>query len=114
MNPLWLLRGSRDAPGWGLLESEAREDKIDVLLFDRDAWALMRAPEAPSKYEGLAPMAAPDALFLDPQGRSVYVAGGQEVRDPREVLACLGQQAQDLLEKIGDPDTVLERMGRVF
>lgn len=114
MDPLWLLEGPHEAPGWGPLEGDARGNRIDVLLFDRAAWALVRAPEPPTKYEGLAPKAPPDGLYLDPQGRPVYVARGEEVRGPREVLANLGPQAQELLQKIGEPDTVLERLGRVY
>jgi len=41
------------------------------------------------------------------------VAGGREVRGPLDVLATLGEPAQELLRKIGDPDAVLERLGRV-
>ncbi len=114
MDALWLLRGPHEAPGWKPLEADARGDKIELLLFDRAAWALVRAPEAPAQYPGLSPVTAPDGLYLDDQGRTVYVAGGREVRGPREVLAALGPQAQELLQKLGDPDTVLERLGRVY
>jgi len=114
MDPLWLLKGPHQAPGWKPLEADARGDKIELLLFDRAAWALVRAPEAPGQYPGLSPATPPDGLYLDDQGRTVYVAGGREVRGPREVLAALGPQAQELLQKLGDPDTVLERLGRVY
>ncbi len=114
MDPLWLLKGPHDAAGWGPLEGDARAKKVDVLMFDRDAWALMRAAEAPTGYVGLVPQPPPDGLYLDSQGRSIYLAGGQEVRGPREVIATLGPDAQELLKKIGDPDIVLERLGRVF
>ncbi|HEU4383478.1 MAG TPA: hypothetical protein VFR85_08250 [Anaeromyxobacteraceae bacterium] len=114
MDPLWLLKGPPEAPGWKPLEADSRGNKIDLLLFDRAAWALVRAPEAPAQYPGLAPVPPPDGLYLDDQGRTVYVAGGREVRGPREVLATLGPQAQELLRTIGDPDTVLERLGRVY
>lgn len=114
MEPLWLLEGPREAPGWGPLEGDARAKTIDLLLFDRAAWALVRAPQPPSHYQGLAPATPRDGLYVDDQGRSVYVAGGREVPGPLEVLATLGAQAQELLQKIGDPDTVLERLGRVY
>jgi hypothetical protein len=114
MEPLWLLEGPHEAPGWGPLEGDSRAKKVDILLFDRDAWALVRAAEAPTQYEGLLPRAPADGLYLDHQGRGVYVAGGREVRGAREVLALLGEQAQELLRKVGDPDTTLERLGRVF
>lgn len=114
MDPLWLLKGPYEAPGWKPLEADARADKIDLLLFDRAAWALVRAPEAPSQYQGLPPATPPDGLYLDDRGRSVYVAGGREVRGPGEVLAALGPQAQEMLQRTGDPDAALERLGRVY
>lgn len=113
MDPLWLLEGPYEAPGWGPLEKDARADKVDLLLFDRKAWALMRAAEAPTAYAGLVPTTPPDGLYLDDQGRGVYVVAGRAVSGPREVLATLGPQAEELLKKLGDPDAVLERLGRV-
>ncbi len=114
MDALWVLEGAHDAPGWEPLERDARAKTIDVLLFDRDAWALVRAPAAPTGYSGLAPSAARDGLYLDHQGRGVYVVGGQQVRGAAEVIAALGPQAQELLQKLGDPDVVLDRLGRVY
>jgi hypothetical protein len=114
MDPLWLLKGPYEAPGWKPLEADARADKINLLLFDRAAWALVRAPEAPAQYQGLSPVTPPDGLYLDDRGRSVYVAGGREVRGPREVLAALGPQADEMLQRVGDPDAALERLGRVY
>ena len=113
MDALWLLQGPYEAPGWRSLEADSRAKKVDLLLFDRAAWALVQAPAAPAQYEGLAPTPPPDGLYLDDQGRGIYVVGGRQVRSAREVLAALGPQAQEMLEKIGDPDTVLERLGRV-
>lgn len=113
METLWLLEGPHEARGWGPLEGDARGKKIDVLLFDRAAWALVRAAAAPTQYEGLVPTAPPDGLYLDDQGRGVYVANGAQVQGPADVLARLGKPAEELLRKIGDPDTVLERLGRV-
>ena len=114
MDAIWLLRGPYEAPGWKPLETDSRANKIDVLLFDRAAWALMRAPAAPTQYEGLVASVPHDGLYLDDQGRGIYVVGAQLVQGPKEVLATLGPQAQELLQKYGDPDTVLERMGRVY
>ncbi len=114
MNPLWLLKGSHEAPGWGPLEADARSKKVEVLLFDRDAWALLSAAAAPTEYEGLAPTTPPTGLYLDNQGRNVYIADGKKVAGAREVIASLGQAAQELLAKLGDPDVVLDRLGRVY
>ena len=113
MDSLWLLKGPYGAPGWKPLEADSRAKKIDLLLFDRAAWALLRAAEAP-RYEGLPASVPADGLYLDDQGRGIYVVGGQQVQGPREVLATLGPQAEDLLKKLGDPDVVLERLGRVY
>ena len=114
MEPLWLLRGPYEAPGWKLLEADSKAGKVDLLVFDRAAWALLRAPQPPAQYEGLPASTPPDGLYLDDHGRGVYVADGRQVQGPAEVLDRLGAQAEELLARIGDPDTVLERLGRVF
>jgi hypothetical protein len=114
MDPIWLLKGPYEAPGWGPLEADSKGKKIDILLFDRGGWAIVRAPEPPTQYEGLPASKPADGLYLDDQGRGLYVVGGLEVRSAREVLATRGEQAQELLKKIGDPDTVLERLGLVY
>jgi hypothetical protein len=114
MSPLWLLKGEYDAPGWRDLERDAKASSIDVVLFDRTAWALVRAAEPPTGYQGMAATTPPDGLYLDPNGRPLYAVGGCEVPGPEEVLAVLGEQAEALLERLGDPDTVLERLGRVY
>jgi len=114
MEPMWLLKGKHEAPGWAPLERDSREKKIDVLLFDRDAWALVRAAEPPKQYEGLVPGTPSSGLYIDNQGRHVYIADGQQVKNAAEVLATLGEPAQELMKKIGDADTVLERLGRAF
>jgi hypothetical protein len=114
MEPIWLLKAPHEAPGWTALEKDARNKTVNVLLFDRDRWALVRAPAAPTEYEGFVATPAPSGMYLDQQGRSVYVAAGIKVHDPREVIAALGAQATELLNTIGDPNTVLERLGRVY
>ncbi len=114
MDPFWMLKGRHEAPGWGPLEQDARAKKLDVVLFDRDAWALVRCATAPTQYEGLVPVTPPSGLYLDNQGRNVYIADGEQVAGPREVLATLGEAAQELLRKLGDPDVVLERLGRAY
>lgn len=114
MDRLWLLEGPYEAPGWKPLEADSRANRIDLLLFDRAAWALARAPEAPSQYEGLVASTPADGLYLDDQGRGVYVVGGRQVQGPGDVLDTMGPEAQELLRKMGDPDAVLERLGRVY
>ncbi len=114
MDTMWLLKGTHDANGWAALEADARAEKIEVLLFDRDAWALVKAAEGPTQYEGLVPMAPPDGLYLDNQGRNIYLVSGERVQGAKEVLAALGPAAKEMLEKLGDADTALDRMGRVY
>ncbi len=114
MDPIWLLKGPYEAPGWKPLEADSKAKKIDVLLFDRAAWALASAPQAPAGYEGLAVSVPADGLYLDDQGRGIYVVGGKLVQGPRDVLATLGPAAEEMLRKVGDPDVALERLGRVY
>ena len=114
MTQLWLLKGTPEAPGWKNLEKDARSEEIDVVLFDRDAWALLYADEAPTKYEGLAPSEPADGLYIDNNGRPCYVVARKEVRGPMELIAALGPEAEALLKTIGDPDIVIERLGRSY
>lgn len=113
MDALWLLEGPYEAPGWKALEADSRAKKIDLLLFDRAAWALAVAPAAPTQYEGLQPVTPADGLYLDDQGRGIYVVAGRQVKSARDVVRALGPEAEALLLKLGDADTVLERLGRV-
>ncbi len=112
--PIWKLEGSYEAPGWKPLEADSRANKVDLLLFDRAEWALVNAPEAPTQYEGLVPKVPADGLYLDDQGRGFYIVGAKLVKGAAEVLATLGPQAEEMLRKIGDADTVLHRLGRVY
>jgi hypothetical protein len=114
MATLWLLKGEYKAPGWRDLERDAKADKIDVVLFDRLAWALINAEEGPTQYEGLVPTEPPDGLYIDANGVPVYVVNRKEVAGPQDVINALGSEAEKLMEKIGDPDTVIERLGRAY
>jgi hypothetical protein len=114
MDPIWLLKGPYEAPGWKKLEADTRANQVDLLIFDRAAWALLRASEAPAVYEGLTATVPADGLYLDDHGRGVYVVAARQVQSAAEVLATLGAPAKELLSKVGDPDVVLERLGRVY
>ena len=37
-----------------------------------------------------------------------------EVAGPHEVIKALGKEAEALLEKIGDPDAVIDRLGYAY
>jgi hypothetical protein len=114
MDPLWLLKGDRTAPGWRALEQDSKDDKVALVIFDRAAWALVQAADPPSAYEGLTPTEPADGLYVSEQGIPIYVVDKQEVRTPQEVIQALGDDAVKLLDEIGDPDTVLQRLGRAF
>ena len=114
MDPLWLLKGDYDAPGWKPLEKDAKNDEVDWRIFDRDAWVLIRAAEAPTQYEGLEPTEPPDGIYVDQNGNSVCVVDRQEVASPEKVIEALGDEAKAMLAKVGDPVVALERLGRAY
>lgn len=111
---IWLLKGKPNAPGWHKLQMDDQAKDVDLLHFDRDRWALVHAAEPPEQYEGLEPVVPPDGLYLDNHGRPCYVLDAQEVVTARAVVKGLGGEAAALLEKFGDADMVLERLGRAF
>jgi hypothetical protein len=114
MDPLWLLKGGHEVPGWRALESDARAGEVDVVIFDRDAWALMHAAEAPTAYEGFEVVEPPDGLYVDQNGNSVCVVGRGLVSRPEEVVAALGPEAESMVAETGDVIRALERLGRAF
>jgi hypothetical protein len=114
MSTLWLLKGDREAPGWQELRKLAKDGELDVVHLDPQVWAVIRADEPPEGFEGITAGEPPDGLYIDPNGSPLYLVGREIVRGPRDVIAALGSEAETLLEKIGDPDTVLERLGRAF
>jgi len=114
MHPLWLLRGGHEVAGWLPLEKDARAETVDVAIFDRDAWALVRAAEPPSQYEGFEIVEPPDGLYVDQNGNPLYVVNCQIVPGPDEVIAALGPKAAEILKETGDPIRTLERLGRAF
>lgn len=111
---VWLLRGGPSAPGWFKLEADFRAEAAEVLLFDRDRWALVQAEEAPEGYEEMTAEVPSDGLYLDQHGRPSYILGAREVHSARVVVKELGDEAAALMEKLGDADLVLERLGRAY
>ena len=61
MSRLWLLRGDREAPGWQVLRSDQQEDRVEMVHLDPRVWAIVRADEPPSGYEGVE--AAADSVL---------------------------------------------------
>lgn len=114
MSRLWLLKGKYEAPGWQSLRTDQQEERVEMVHIDPRVWAIIRADAPPSQYEGVEAVEPPDGLYLDPNGSPMYLVGGSPVESPEEVIRALGEQASDLLDTIGDPHTVLQRLGRVF
>lgn len=114
MSQLWLLKGALDAPGWKALRADHEEEKVAIVHLDPPVWALLEADDPPQNYEGLSASEPLDGLYLDPNGSPLYVVDSHTVRGAGEVVRALGPEAQSLLEKVNDPVTVLERLGRVF
>jgi hypothetical protein len=114
MATLWILKGDREAPGWQELRKLAMSGELDVVHLDPQVWAVVRADEPPEGYEGITASVPPDGLYIDPNGSPMYLVDREIVSSAREVIAALGEEAESLLERIGDPDTVLERMGRAY
>jgi hypothetical protein len=112
---LWLVRGGREAPGWQRLEADAKARQVKLVIFDRDAsWALVRAVAPPTQYEGMAPEVPRNGLYVSEHGYPIYVVAGQEVFDPKVVVRAAGPAAEAMLEELGDPITVIERMGLAY
>jgi hypothetical protein len=114
MDPLWLLKGERTAPGWKKLEQDSKDDKVALVIFDRAAWALIRAADPPTAYEGLAPTEPKDGLYVSEQGIPIYVVDRKEVRTAEQLIDALGDEAKQLLDELGDPIKVLERLGKAY
>jgi hypothetical protein len=114
MAKIWLLKGKYEAEGWKNLEQDSKTGITNVIHFDRLGWALVEDDEKPDQYEGLEPMDPPTGVYVNPNGIPIYLIDGKEVLDPKEVVASLGSEAEELLDKLGDADTVLERLGRAY
>jgi hypothetical protein len=113
-NPIWLLRGPHTAPGWRSLEADSRAGNIEVLTFDRDAWALVRAAQGPTSYQGLTLEAPADGMYIATNGVPCYLAGGEIVRDAAAVLAALGEDGRAALAEAADADDALIRLRRAY
>ena len=114
MSKLWLLKGAHEAPGWKALKEDHQEERIDIAHLDPLIWALVEADEPPGGYEGLSASEPADGLYVDPNGNPLYVVGCKIADGAAEVVAALGGPAEEMLEKLGDPDLVLERLGRTY
>jgi len=114
MAKLWILRGAHEAPGWNQLRKNYEDEKVDIIHLDAKVWAIIDAKEEPTGYEGLFASAPADGMYIDPNGSPLYLAGGEILTSAEAMIEALGQEAQDALQKTGDPQTVLERLGKVY
>jgi hypothetical protein len=114
MPRFWLLKGDLDAPGWNVLRTDYKEERIDIVHLDPKVWAIVEQDEPPTGYDGLTASDPPDGLYLDPNGSPMYLVGGAVVKRAEDVVAALGAEAREMLVRLGDPHVVLERFGRSF
>ena len=114
MPKLWILRGAHDAPGWNQLRKAYDDEKVDIIHLDAKVWAIINAEEAPADYEDLRAEEPADGMYIDPNGSPLYIAGGEILTSAEAMIEALGQEAQEALQKTGDPQTVLERLGKVY
>ncbi|MEX1310277.1 MAG: hypothetical protein AB1Z65_07660 [Candidatus Sulfomarinibacteraceae bacterium] len=114
MSKYWLLKGDFNAPGWDALRKAYDDEEVEIVHLDPKVWAMVEAEDPPEAYEGLVAVEPVDGVYLDPQGNALYMVGGAVVTTAEAVVASLGDDAKAMLEKIGDPHIVLQRMGRAF
>lgn len=110
----WLLKGALDAPGWNALRKDYEDEKIEIVHLDPKVWAVIEADDPPLGYDGLTATEPPDGVYVDPNGSPLYMVDGAVVTTAEEVVAACGEQARSLLDRLGDPHLVLERIGRAF
>ena len=79
MSKLWRLRGDHEAPGWKTLRTDHEEERVEIVHLDAKVWAVIRADEPPTTYEGLEPVEPPDGMYLDPNASPLYLLAGEIV-----------------------------------
>ena len=114
MAKIWILRGAHEAPGWNQLRKAYEEEKVDIIHLDAKVWAIIDSAEEPTGYEGLKAAEPADGMYIDPNGSPLYLADGEIMTSAEAVIDALGSEAQEALQKTGDAETALERLGKVF
>jgi hypothetical protein len=114
MAKLWILRGDHEAPGWDTLRQDYKDEKVEIIHLDAKVWAIIDADEAPAGYEGLTAGEPADGMYIDPNGSPLFLVGGEVVPSAAAVVEALGDVAGNLPGQSSDPETVLERLGRVY
>jgi hypothetical protein len=114
MAKIWILRGPHEAPGWNQLRKAYEDEKVDIIHLDAKVWAIIDAEEEPTGYEGLSAGEPADGMYIDPNGTPLYLAGGEIQTSADAMIEALGPEAQEALQKAGDAETALERLGKVY
>ncbi len=114
MATIWILRGDHEAAGWQQLRTAYEEEKVEIIHLDAKVWAIIDAAEEPTGYEGLTASAPADGMYIDPNGTPLYLVGGNIVTSAEELIEGLGQDAGEMMEKVGDAGRALERLGKVY
>jgi len=114
MAKLWIMRGAHEAPGWNDLRKTYEDEKVDIIHLDAKVWAIIDATDQPTGYEGLHAEEPADGMYIDPNGTPLFLFAGEIVPTAEALVAALGREAGELMEKIGEPEAVLERLGKVY
>lgn len=114
MAKIWILRGDHLAPGWNELRKAYEDEKVDIIHLDAKVWAIIDSDEEPTGYEGLKASEPAGGMYIDPNGTPLYLVDGAIVTSAEAVIESLGQEAAEMLEKTGNAETSLERLGRVY
>ena len=114
MAKIWILRGDHEAPGWNQLRKAYEDEQVDIIHLDAKVWAIIDSEDEPTGYEGLTATEPADGMYIDPNGSPLYLLGGNIVGSAEDLIEGLGEQAREMLNSTGDPETTLTRLGRVF
>ena len=114
MANLWILRGAHEAPGWNSLRKAYEDEKIDIIHLDAKVWAIIDAEEEPTGFEGLSATVPADGMYIDPNGSPLFLFAGEILPTAEALVSAFGTEAEDLMEKTGAAETVLERLGKVY
>jgi hypothetical protein len=114
MSQLWILKGPHDAPGWNELRKDYEDKEVDIIHLDAKVWAIIDAEDEPAGYDGLTAEEPADGMYIDPNGSPLFLFRGEIVATAEALVSALGRRAEELTEKIGQAETVLERLGMVY
>ncbi len=114
MAKIWILRGAHEAPGWDQLRKAYEDKKVDIIHLDAKVWAIIDAEDEPTGYDGLTASEPANGMYIDPNGSPLYLVDGEIVTSAEAVIAALGAEAREMIEKTGNAETALERLRMVY